>query len=55
MEPVVRVTLRIHVSKGTDNNHLRIFYPKIVECPGNMQRANKNEVAIESGAISEEK
>lgn len=41
--------------RGRGSNHLRIFYPKIVECPGNTQKANNNEVLSEHGAISQEK
>lgn len=37
------------------SNHRRIFYPMIAECPGNMQKANKNTVIAELEAISQEK
>lgn len=45
----------LKLPRETGSNHRRIFYPKIAECPGNMQKANKNKVVAEPEAISQGK
>lgn len=55
MEPGLELPSELKCTRGAGSNYSKIFNPKSVECPGKMQKADKNEVVAEPGAISQGK